>query len=170
MRDWLSTQFQPFWQARSKREQYLLVIMVGVLMVVVGWLGLSLPLKDTVRKNREAVLRLDAERVYLSVLESELSQLKKQPVVTVLKAHELLSLLKEVMGNVGFDDSTLTLSQEGPDAVRILGEVQFDAWISLVAQLAQFHQVRIVRYSASATSTPGQVKLDAVLVHAGGSA
>jgi hypothetical protein len=46
--------------------------------------------------------------------------------------------------------------------------VAFDDWVRASGQLAG-QQVRVLRLQADAT-TPGRVKLDAVLVHAGGEA
>lgn len=163
----LSKRLRGFWRARTRREQYLLACMCALFIVYFSWFEIIIPFSDMAYKNRELAQRLAADVNYLKSLSTEISKLSGLPSRKELQANELIALLEQAMVSQGFDRTGLNVSAEGTHAVRLYGETQFDAWVSFMAQLAHLYQVRVERYSTRAGSVPGQVQLEAVLVHGG---
>ncbi len=158
---------QSRYRALSRREQWLVGTAAVLLLVGVFDLAVWSPASAYVEKNRGRVARLDAELTLARTLSDEAARLKRTPVVAALPAAELEPLVTRTL--TGKLAGNWQLSREGEEGVRISGEVPFDEWMRASGELA-LAQVRVVRLDATATGTPGMVRLDAVLVHAGGQA
>jgi general secretion pathway protein M len=162
----LITQAQQRWQQLSAREQRLLLLMALVLGSALFYLVLWQPAHQQSARLAANVASLRAEARLVSTLASEARALKPQAEVAPLAAAELQVMLGQTLRDAGL--AGLQLQAEGEFGVRVQGEATFDDWVRACGQLAG-QQVRVLRMQTSAT-TPGRVKLDAVLVHAGGEA
>lgn len=162
----LTTQAMQRWQQLSAREQRLLALMALVLGGALFYLALWVPAHQQSARLANSVASLQAEARLVATLASEAKGLKPQAEVAPLPAAELQAMLAPLLRDAGL--AGLQLQAEGDFGVRVQGEVAFDDWVRASGQLAG-QQVRVLRLQADAT-TPGRVKLDAVLVHAGGEA
>lgn len=154
------------WQQLSQREQRLLLLMAIVLGGALFYQGLWVPMHRQSASLAATVATLKAEKQLVATLASEARGLKPQVEVAPLAAAELKLMLQPLLQQAGLDG--LQLSEDGDFGVRVSGEVVFDDWVKATGALAM-QQVRVVRLQADASS-PGRVKLEAVLVHAGGDA
>lgn len=162
----LKQQARQRWQQLSAREQRLLALMAVVLGGAVFYLALWVPAHQQSARLAASVASLRAEARLVATLASEAKGLKPQAEVPPLPAAELQTMLVPMLREAGL--AGLQLQPEGEFGVRVQGEVAFDDWVRASGQLAG-QQVRVLRLQADAT-TAGRVKLDAVLVHAGGEA
>lgn len=154
------------WQQLSQREQRLLLLMAIVLGGALFYLALWTPAHHQSARLAATVAKLQAEKQLVATLASEAHGLKPQAEVTPLAAADLKLMLQPLLQQAGL--AGLQLAPEGEFGVRVSGEVAFDDWVKATGALAT-QQVRVVRLLADAAG-PGRVKLDAVLVHAGGEA
>ncbi|MCL6263590.1 type II secretion system protein GspM [Craterilacuibacter sp. RT1T] len=156
------------WRQLTLREQRMLGVMSAVLLLAMAYLLLWEPASRYVVKTRSQVARLEAELVFDRKLMAEANALKRQPLVATLNAADLQTLIERSAKAQPLPGSW-TLAAEGEQGVRISGELPFDAWLGFAGQLA-LQQVRVLRMKTAASTAPGMVKLDAVLVHGGGRA
>lgn len=154
------------WQQLSQREQRLLLLMAIVLGGALFYQGLWVPAHRQSASLAATVARLKAEQQLVATLASEAHGLKPQAALAPMAATELKHMLQPLLQQAGLDG--LQLAEDGDFGVRVSGEVVFDDWVKTVGALAM-QQVRVVRLQADASS-PGRVKLEAVLAHAGGEA
>ena len=152
----------------SLREQRMLAVMSVAVLFTLLYLAIWEPARVYVAKTRGQVMRLEAELAFDQKLVKEADALKRKPLVATLGSTDLQSVITRTASSHPLAGSW-QLAPEGEQGVRISGEVPFDGWLGFAGQLA-LQQVRVQRMKATASAVPGMVKLDAVLVHAGGAA
>ncbi|WP_434633054.1 type II secretion system protein GspM [Chromobacterium sp. CV08] len=163
-------QFLEYWGQRSRREQRLLAAMAAVLGVALLYLAVWEPANSSLLRNRSAVARLQAELGMVKALAAEADKLKRQPAQTPLPAKELIPLLQQTAKGQGLSVAALQFNADGESGVAMEGVVGFDDWVRFAGALSQQQQVRVVNVKAEAQPVPGQVKIKALLVHAGAAA
>ncbi|KUM05040.1 type II secretion system protein M [Chromobacterium subtsugae] len=163
-------QFLDYWQQRSAREQRLLAAMALVLGAALLYLAVWEPASASLQRNRASVARLQAELGAVRSLAAEADKLKRQPAQTPLPAKELIPLLQQTAKSQGLAVAALQFSQDGESGVDMEGVVGFDAWVRFAGVLAAQQQVRVVNVKMEAQPVPGQVKIKALLAHAGAAA
>ncbi|MBX9346276.1 type II secretion system protein M [Chromobacterium vaccinii] len=163
-------QFLEYWSQRSPREQRLLAAMTAVLGATLLYLAVWEPASSSLQRNRTSVARLQAELGAVSTLADEAAKLKRQPAQTPLPAKELIPLLQQTAKSQGLSVAGLQFNADGDSGVLMEGVVGFDDWVRFVGILAAQQQVRVVNVKAEAQPVPGQVKIKALLAHAGAAA
>ncbi|ATP30072.1 type II secretion system protein GspM [Chromobacterium violaceum] len=163
-------QFLEYWSQRSPRERRLLAAMGAVLGVALLYLAVWEPADKSLQRNRASVARLQAELGAVGALADEAAKLKRQPAQTPLPAKELIPLLQQTAKSQGLPIAALQFNADGESGVAMEGVVGFDDWARFVGVLAAQQQVRVVNVKAEAQPVPGQVKIKALLAHAGAAA
>ncbi|GGY08092.1 type II secretion system protein GspM [Paludibacterium paludis] len=158
------------WMERSLREQRLLLAMAVIVAPSLLVFGILQPLELAVSRNREAALRLEGQVMAVEQLAAEASKLSGKTAMTPLSARSLQTVIEATMDRAAFARDEVKLAVEGDAGVRLSGEAGFDAWMRLAGMLERESQVHVVRMTATPSDHPGRIKLDAVLVHAGGEA
>ncbi|POZ62491.1 type II secretion system protein GspM [Chromobacterium alticapitis] len=162
-------QFLEYWGQRTAREQRLLAAMAVVLGAAVLYLGIWEPANNSLQRNRAAVERLQAELGMVQALADEAAKLKRQPAQTPLAGKDLIPLLQQTAKSQGLP-AALQFSAEGDSGVSMEGVLGFDDWVRFAGVLAAQQQVRVVNVKVEAQPAPGQVKIKALLAHAGAEA
>ncbi|TDR70746.1 type II secretion system protein GspM [Paludibacterium purpuratum] len=131
------------------------LLLAALLLRLVWW-----PLWQAVEQARQAQLaqRVDADR--MAALAKEWRALRSQPPVSVVPAARVSVLLTERANALGLDTDDWQLMQEA-HGVRLRGEVGFDAWLALLADLQASHSVHVIDLQLEPAST-GRVHVDAV--------
>ncbi|MEN7429937.1 type II secretion system protein M [Chromobacterium sp. TRC.1.1.SA] len=163
-------QFLEYWSQRSPREQRLLAAMAAVLGATLLYLAVWEPASSSLQRNRTSVARLQAELGAVNALADEAAKLKRQPAQSPLPAKELIPLLQQTAKSQGLSVAGLQFNADGDSGVAMEGVVGFDDWVRFVGILAAQQQVRVVNVKAEAQPVPGQVKIKALLAHAGAAA
>ncbi len=159
-----------FWQERTVREQRMLAAMAVVVLPSVLVFGILQPLAVSIERNRMNALRLEGDLGAMRKLETEAKALNARPALAPLPSRGLQTMIEAAMARSGFPGAAVKLSAEGDNGVRMTGEAGFDAWVRLAGVLERESQIRVLRLSVTPLEQAGHVKLDAVLVHAGGDA
>lgn len=163
-------QFLDYWGQRTAREQRLLAIMAVVLGAAIVYLGIWEPANTSLQRNRAAVARLQAELGMVQALADEAAKLKRQPAQTPLAAKDLIPLLQQTAKSQGLPVAGLQFTADGDNGVDMEGVLGFDDWVRFAGVLSAQQQVRVLNVKVEAQPTPGQVKIKALLAHAGAEA
>lgn len=155
------------WQQWTLRERRMVLLMAVVLGGAFYYLAVWEPLNRQTAKLAANVSRLQGELQQVKTLAQEAKTLTAKPALPPLAASDLQPLLQQVLQDHAI--SGLSLQAEGGQGVRLSGEVSFNDWMRALAALSD-RQISVTRMNAEATGQPGRIRLDAVLVHAGGEA
>ncbi|MBM2885116.1 type II secretion system protein M [Chromobacterium phragmitis] len=162
-------QFLDYWRQRTVREQRLLAAMAAVLGAAFLYLGVWEPANASLQRNRAAVARLQAEQGMVQALADEAAKLKRQPAQAPLPAKELIPLLQQTAKSQGLPGG-IQFNPEGDSGVSMEGVMGFDDWVRFAGVLSAQQQVRALNVKVEAQPVPGQVKIKALLAHAGAEA
>ena len=155
------------WQQWSLRERRMVLMMAIVLGGAFYYLAIWEPLNRQTTKLAANVGRMQGELLQIKTLAQEAKTLSAKAALPPLAASDLQLVVNQVLQEHAI--SGLTLQAEGGQGLRLSGEVSFNDWMQALASLSM-RQISATRMQADTTGQSGRVRLDAVLVHAGGEA
>jgi general secretion pathway protein M len=101
-----------WWAERSPREQWLLSIMLGLLLAVIGWYGVWQPLQAA---RQAADARLESASLTRQTAARQLAMLKRGPAATL--ATPTAQLVTQSANDAGFQPGTT--EAQGEDRITI---------------------------------------------------
>ncbi|WBA08543.1 type II secretion system protein M [Salinivibrio kushneri] len=153
---------QAQWQSISAREQRLIGVAGGVLLISFLYWGIVVPIQTQAEQARTAVI--SEQRVFneLQNKRTQIMQLRAQSGGT---RHALASrnqpLNQVIAASAGEFNVTITRLQPGEDSVQLgLEPLPFNQLLRWLEQLAQLHGIQAARLSTEATETAGVVKVN----------
>ncbi|WBA17805.1 type II secretion system protein M [Salinivibrio kushneri] len=153
---------QAQWQSISVREQRLLLVAGGVLLLSVLYWGIVVPIQTQADQARTAVS--SERKIYheLQQKRNHIMQLRSQSGHSrQVVASRNQPLNQVIAASAGEFNLTITRLQPGEDSVQLgLEPLPFNQLLRWLEQLAQRHGIQVVRLSTEATDTAGVVKVN----------
>ena len=158
----MMARIQAQWQAISVREQRLLLIAGGVLMVSLLYWGIIAPLQTQADKTNTALA--SEQRLLRDVQQkrAQIMQLRAQSGSDYQASASRTQPLNQVIAaSAGEFNLTITRLQPGEDSVQLGVEpLPFNQLLRWLDQLASLHGIHVVRLSTEATETAGEVNVN----------
>ncbi|NUY57085.1 MULTISPECIES: type II secretion system protein GspM [Salinivibrio] len=158
----MMARIQAQWQAISVREQRLLLIAGGVLVVSLLYWGVIAPLQTQAEKANTALA--SEQRLLRDVQQkrTQIMQLRAQSGSGHQASASRTQPLNQVIAaSAGEFNLTITRLQPGEDSVQLgIEPLPFNQLLRWLDQLASVHGIRVVRLSTEATETAGKVKVN----------
>lgn len=153
------------WAERSRREQWMLGVMLVLLAVVVLWFGIAMPLDRAQHSAREALLAATDRNAAVRAAAKQLKALPRTPVV----GGPTTAIDQFVGQSAGEAGLTLERAQaQGQDRMDIaIASVRPSALFGWLAQL-EAQGIRVETLNARPSPTAGSISVQAVLVRGEG--
>lgn len=111
------TAFQAWWRDRTRREQWLLAIMAGLFVAVVGWLGIVQPVMQA---RLDTADRLARASVDLGAIRSDTIKIRAAEArLRAAAAEPLIETVRRRAGEAGFTGETIAGSDDGRVTMRL---------------------------------------------------
>lgn len=158
----MTSLLREFWQARTKQERAVfLVLLLTLGMVLYWWLLHSAMQARAQLKDSISTLKTETARLELQAV--ELERLREIPAGAQGTA-DLSALLRSQVETVGLSRSLVRIDVANPNQARVVfGEVSFPNWLALMSGL-QAQKIRLDACRIEAASRPGSVNVTATFV------
>lgn len=152
---------QSQWQSISLREQRLVLIAAGVLLLSLLYWGIVVPIQAQAEQARAALV--SERKVYneLQQKRNHIMQLRSQSGRSRQAVASRSQPLNQVIAaSAGEFNLTITRLQPGEDSVQLgLEPLPFNQLLRWIEQLSQLHGIQVARLSTEATDTAGVVQV-----------
>jgi general secretion pathway protein M len=159
----MKEKFLLFWQARNPREQKVLALGAGLLLLALLYAYLWQPMNQERERLRT---QLPAMRGALAAMKDqgrEIAQLKTGTAAT--ERLPLAQIIDQSAAAAGVKEKLTQVTPLAPDRVQVtLNSVAFDKWLAWLKALQGEHAVRVESAQIAAAGDPGNTRVQAVLI------
>ena len=155
-----------FWTQRSPSEQQWIGACIIGLLLMLTYFYVWQPINHERQRLHADLpqLRANAEQMHISA--GEIAKLRKMPVQAPLPKKGMREAIGQSAETYNLGNSvSLVINEEGEGRVRIaMPSVAFDKWVGWLGRLQAQYGIRLASCQIDASSQPGMVKVQAVLV------
>ncbi|HEY6096237.1 MAG TPA: type II secretion system protein M [Gallionellaceae bacterium] len=155
-----------YWNTRSKHEQQILMVLIGVSLLLGFYLVLWRPAHSGVAKlqNSLPMLRVQATRLQQQAIEVE--ALRHRPKPAILDADNLKAAIEASAQRQQLRSALTSISLQDEHTVRLtFDSVPFSPWLKWLRNLQREQNVRAETVSVTATPQPGYVSASLTLTN-----
>lgn len=157
----LRTQLKEYWMTRDLREQRLLFLGAGVLLVFLIYAFIYTPIETHIETQRQDVLE---KQDTLRFIKQVSPQLQAQSRAKPISSTALLSAIQEAFARPPFQAFPSQLSQSNPTDIDIqFQKVPFNVLLNWLWQFSRTYQIQIKSLEAQKTDVSGVCQVHLVL-------
>lgn len=156
-----------WWSGREAREQLLLTVMGGLLIIAIFWYGMWQPLQNRVETAENRIITQQETLRWVTENTQRVRQLQStQPTQrqNAVGSTELNAFISRTSSEYGLEVSRLQPQSEG--VLVVFNQADFDALLEFIAAL-DARQVQVDALDLAEAGEPGKVRVRRLQVRAG---